>query len=307
MGRKGDGVVDLAASKERLFRRLREQFGNTRGLQAAERVPREAFIPVESRALAYEDTPLPIGYGQTISQPYIVVMMTAALELKPADKVLEVGAGSGYQAAILAELAWRVITVERIPELAHSARAVLDSLGYGHRIDVRLAGDVLGCPEEAPFDAILVTAGAPRLPRTLLDQLAPEGRLVVPVGSRFEQDLVHVVRKGAAFTIRSLGPCRFVPLVGNGAWESPLRAWDASVVLKRRWPAAPVLYSKLLSVAPAGHNQDTHDKAEATHQTPPLRGRPLPRRAPGASGPRRGAQNQARWRSIARQDGGPHL
>jgi protein-L-isoaspartate(D-aspartate) O-methyltransferase len=195
------------------------------------RVPREAFIPTPLRHMAYDDVPLPIGHDQTISQPNIVVMMTSALDLKPSDKVLEVGTGSGYQAAILAELAWRVITVERVPALARSARALLASLGYGARIDVRQADDALGCPQEAPFDAILVTAGSPKLPRALLDQMAPGGRLVIPVGSRLEQDMLHVLLTGDTFSIRSLGPCRFVPLVGPEAWQASAQGeelWEES-------------------------------------------------------------------------------
>jgi protein-L-isoaspartate(D-aspartate) O-methyltransferase len=220
MGGKQNGLLDLAQAKERLFQRLRLEIGDQRAIDAAARVPREAFVPASCRHLAYDDIPLPIGYGQTISQPYIVVMMTAALELKPTDKVLEVGTGSGYQAAILGELAARVITVERIPELASAAQAVLRSLGYGDRVSVRPAGEALGCPEEAPFDAILVTAGAPTTPRSLLDQLTSQGRMVVPVGSRYEQDLLCVVRHGDESSTHNLGPCRFVPLIGQEAWEA---------------------------------------------------------------------------------------
>jgi protein-L-isoaspartate(D-aspartate) O-methyltransferase len=220
----GNGKNDLAAnglmaSKERLFRRLAHEVGDGRTIQAMAQVPREAFVPAESRHLAYGDIPLPIGYDQTISQPHIVAIMTAALALKPRDKVLEIGTGSGYQAAVLAELASLVITVERLPQLCSAAQARLDSLGYWDRVGVRMAGDGLGCPEEAPFDAIIVTAGAPKLPAILLDQLAPGGRLVVPVGSREEQNLFRAVRNEERFTIQTLGPCRFVPLVGRDAWQ----------------------------------------------------------------------------------------
>lgn len=231
MWRKGSNTVDTATSRRRLLQRLSQQEGATRVIEAMGRVPREAFIPTPLRHMAYDDVPLPIGHDQTISQPNIVVMMTSALDLKPSDKVLEVGTGSGYQAAILAELAWRVITVERVPALARSARALLASLGYGARIDVRQADDALGCPQEAPFDAILVTAGSPKLPRALLDQMAPGGRLVIPVGSRLEQDMLHVLLTGDTFSIRSLGPCRFVPLVGPEAWQASAQGeelWEES-------------------------------------------------------------------------------
>ncbi len=183
-----------------------------------ERVPRELFVPLESRGLAYEDIPLPIGLGQTISQPYIVALMTEALELKGPEKVLEVGTGSGYQAAILAELAKWVVTVERYPQLIDSAAKVLKSLGY-RNIEIHLAEKTLGWPKGAPYDGIIVTAAAPRVPQELLDQLAEGGRLVIPVGSRYEQDLLKVVRRDGKTRAENLGACRFVPLIGEGAWE----------------------------------------------------------------------------------------
>jgi protein-L-isoaspartate(D-aspartate) O-methyltransferase len=147
--------------------------------------------------------------------------MTSALDLQEDDKVLEIGTGSGYQAAVLAELVpkGKVITVERIPQLLHAAKALLEELGYAQRVDARLAGEVLGCPEEAPFNAIIVTAGAPTLPRVLLEQLAVGGRMVVPIGSRHEQELTKVTRTPTGFSLTTLGPCRFVPLIGKGAWE----------------------------------------------------------------------------------------
>lgn len=212
---------DLEESRRQLFASLLRELGDERVVHAMERVPRELFVPESCRHLAYEDIPLPIGQGQTISQPFIAGLMTSALDLRPSDKVLELGTGSGYQAAVLAELADRVITLERVPELADAARARLDSLGYLTKVVVRLAGEELGCREEAPYDAILVTAGAPRLPKELLEQLAPGGRMVIPVGSREEQELLKVVKTSEGHSLKGLGPCRFVPLVGQGAWINP--------------------------------------------------------------------------------------
>ena len=207
----------LDAAKARLLDDLRRTIKNHRVLDAMKRVPREAFIPDASAHLAYEDIPLPIREGQTISQPLIVAMMTEALALKETSKVLEIGTGSGYEAAILSLLAREVVTIERFHALAEGARELLASLEYTN-VWVRQVGAVLGCPEEAPFNGIIVTAGAPRLPRVLLDQLAEDGRLVIPVGSRQEQDLLLVEKAQDGYTLRSLGPCRFVPLVGSGAW-----------------------------------------------------------------------------------------
>ena len=167
---------------------------------------------------AYGDYPLPIGEGQTISQPYIVAAMVEALAPRPEDRVLEVGAGTGYQAAILGELVAEVWTVERHLELAEKARQVLAELGYSNVHVVQGDGSV-GLPEQAPFDRILVAAAAPRIPDALVAQLAEGGRLVIPVGTRFEQQ-VQVVRKlGGETTITAHDPCRFVPLVGAQGWE----------------------------------------------------------------------------------------
>ncbi len=209
--------MELADAKRRLFEAIRKEISDERVLEAMQKVPRESFVPAESQHLAYEDIPLPIGHGQTISQPLMVAIMTQVLTLTSTDKVLEVGTGSGYQAAILAELAAKVITVERISQLADSARALLHSLGYTN-IEVRLAGSVLGCREEAPYDAILVSAGSPKLPRELLDQMALGGRLVIPVGSAREQELMKVVKSNDGYSVSTLGGCRFVPLIGPGAW-----------------------------------------------------------------------------------------
>jgi len=163
--------MDFEAARARLMEHLRTEIRDERVLAAMSRVPRERFVPAEERHLAYEDRPLPIGLEQTISQPFIVALMTQALELTGREKVLEIGAGSGYQAAILGELARLVITVERLPTLAEAANEVLNSLGYNN-IVVHLAQETLGWPEEAPYDAIIATAGAPGVPPDLLAQLA---------------------------------------------------------------------------------------------------------------------------------------
>lgn len=208
----------LEQDKRQLFEELRREIRDQRVVQAMERVPREIFVPPEHRHLAYADMPLPIGAGQTISQPLVVAMMTEALELKGGEKVLELGTGSGYQTAILAELAWRVISVERIPSLAEAAATLLMELGY-QNVEINMPEMELGWREGAPYDAIIVTAGAPRLPQKLLDQLADGGRLVIPVGSRYEQELLLVIKRGERLVTKDLGPCRFVPLVGEDAWS----------------------------------------------------------------------------------------
>jgi len=217
MARIAHSLLDKA--KEQLLAELRFDVHDPRVLAAMASVPRERFLPEDLRPYAYDNRPLPIGHGQTISQPLIVVMMTEALRLTGEEKVLEVGTGSGYQAAILAELAADVVTVERIAALAEGSAAVLAELGY-RNVRVRVAGDRLGWPEEAPYDGIIVTAGAPQVARSLLDQLALNGRLVIPVGARDVQELLVVTNVGSGLTSRRLGPCRFVPLVGSGAWST---------------------------------------------------------------------------------------
>ena len=210
--------TELERARERLFAGLSRQRRWKAALDAMARVPRELFVPEESRHQSYEDIPLPIGGGQTISQPYIVALMTHALDVRPRDRVLELGTGSGYQAAILSLLARRVYSVERVASLANGASAILSSLGYCN-VEVHQAGSELGLPEQAPFDAIVVTAAAPRLPRSLMEQLAVGGRLVIPVGSQQEQWLMKVVRKRGGYATSSLGSCRFVPLLGKDAWS----------------------------------------------------------------------------------------
>lgn len=209
--------MDFAVERARLIEHLSREIKDSRVLEVMAHIPRERFVPEESRHLAYEDIPLPIGLEQTISQPFIIALMTEALELTGTEKVLEIGTGSGYQAAILAELARQVVTVERLPKLADTARKVLDSLNYGN-IEIQLSGETLGWPEEAPYEAILVTAGAPRVPPELIAQLAIGGRMVIPVGSRYLQELVKTTRQKRKNRMENLGGCRFVSLVGKGAW-----------------------------------------------------------------------------------------
>ena len=190
-------------------------------LAAMRTVPRHRFVPPDLAWRAYDDSALPIAEGQTISQPYIVALMAEAAKLSPDDRVLEVGAGSGYAAAVLGEIAGQVIAVERHAALASAARERLEELGYVD-IVIRTGDGSLGLPEEAPFDAILVAAGAPAVPRALKEQLAPGGRLVIPVGGGAEQRLLKIVRHAndqftGQFTEEELGLVRFVPLIGEGA------------------------------------------------------------------------------------------
>jgi protein-L-isoaspartate(D-aspartate) O-methyltransferase len=183
-------------------------------LRAMERVPRELFVPETERARAYDDAALPLAHGQTISQPYMVARIAEALATRPGQRVLDVGTGSGYQAAVLAELGTEVITIERIPELAERARANLAEAGY-ETVEVVVGDGTLGVPERAPFDAIAVAAAAPELPETLYEQLRPRGRLVVPVGGQRAQRLEVIVRSPEGPAVVHSVPCRFVPLLGE--------------------------------------------------------------------------------------------
>jgi protein-L-isoaspartate(D-aspartate) O-methyltransferase len=192
----------------------RRGISDERVLTAIERVPRELFVPEDLRRNAYDDRALPIGHGQTISQPFMVATICAALELDGGERVLDVGTGSGYQAAVLAELADEVVTVERVPELAESARTTLAQAGYD-RVDVRQGDGTLGVPKRAPYDAIAVAAAAPAVPEALYEQLAEGGRIAVPVGSRFDQWLEVVVRGPDGPVVARSVPCRFVPLIGS--------------------------------------------------------------------------------------------
>ena len=193
---------------------------DARVLAAMGTVRREDFVPKEFRRRAYDDAPLPIGEGQTISQPYIVAAMTAALHLAGDERVLEIGTGCGYQAAILSELANTVFTVESRSELASAAAARLERLGYAN-VHVHCGDGTLGLPEFAPFDAILVAAAAPAVPEPLRVQLAEGGRLILPVGDDQDQELRYIERQGNSFLTRSLEGCRFVPLVGYHGWKEP--------------------------------------------------------------------------------------
>ncbi len=202
-----------------IYRNIRDE----RVLEAMRSVPRHAFVPLEYRHMAYSDGPLPIGSGQTISQPYIVALMTQLLRLKGDENVLEVGTGSGYQAAVLAKLAKQVYTIERYTELADQAAAVLQKLGLNN-VRVHIGDGSLGLPEHAPFQAILVTAAAPKVPQSLLEQLDEGGRLVVPVGGRMNQFLELWERRGAKYVQDVLVPVAFVPLRGRHGWKED--SWE---------------------------------------------------------------------------------
>ena len=211
------GALDI--SQQGMMDDLSSRIKDRRVLDAFARTPREAFVPMVSREFVYRDHPLPIGFGQTISQPYIVALMLQALSLNGSESVLEVGTGSGYQTAILALLAARVVTVERVPELARDARVRLEQLGF-RNVRVESVEGQLGYPELAPYDAIVVSAAAPRVPEALMEQLAVGGKMVLPVGGRDEQDLKLIEKRKGKPRVKGLAQCRFVPLIGDGAWKS---------------------------------------------------------------------------------------
>jgi protein-L-isoaspartate(D-aspartate) O-methyltransferase len=216
-----DGDEFTVQRAEMIEKQLRRRGVRDSGVLAAMvAVPREEFVPKEFRQRAYEDAPLPIGEGQTISQPYIVAAMTAALHLNGSDHVLEIGTGCGYQAAILSHLAKIVFTIESRSQLASSAAARLDRLGL-ENVHVHCGDGTLGLPELAPFDAILVAAAAPSVPEPLRAQLAEGGRLILPVGDADSQELLHIERHGNSFETRTLEACRFVPLIGYHGWKEP--------------------------------------------------------------------------------------
>lgn len=220
--RQGSGEDAFSVQRaEMLERQLRRRGVTDPGvLSAMDAVHREDFVPNEFRERAYEDAPLPIGEGQTISQPYIVAAMTAALRLTGRERVLEIGTGCGYQAAILSHTGKTVFTVESRSELASAAAARLDRLGYKN-IHVHCGDGTLGLPDFAPFEAILVAAAAPAIPEPLPSQLAEGGRLIVPVGDAENQELLYLERCGNSYETRTLEACRFVPLVGYHGWKEP--------------------------------------------------------------------------------------
>ena len=210
-----------AEERRRMVERQIEARGihDTRVLAAMREIPRHLFIPPPYDQKAYDDNPLPIGGGQTISQPYIVALMTALLHPESSDNVLEIGAGSGYQAAILSQLVRRLTTMERVPEVATLARNNLKLLGIGNA-EVLEGDGSLGYPQNAPYDGIMVTAAAPEIPQALTDQLAEGGRLVAPVGGRDIQELVVLEKRGGRLIPEYHGGVRFVPLIGRHGWES---------------------------------------------------------------------------------------
>jgi protein-L-isoaspartate(D-aspartate) O-methyltransferase len=210
--------MDYEAARARLIKGLASEIKDRRVLTAMARIPRERFVPPESARYAYEDRPLPIGLDQTISQPYIVACMTEGLELTGKEKVLEIGTGSGYQTAILAELSRLVVSTERLPQLLEIARKSLDSLGYKN-IELHIAEETLGWKAKAPYDAIIATAAAPHIPEELVAQLKIGGRMIIPVGSRYIQELCKLIRHRNHNEVRNLGACRFVSLIGKDAWS----------------------------------------------------------------------------------------
>ncbi|HSN82898.1 MAG TPA: protein-L-isoaspartate(D-aspartate) O-methyltransferase [Polyangiales bacterium] len=207
---------DRAQERLHMVRKQIEARGvrDPRVLDAMRTVPRHRFMPESQRSAAYDDRPLPIGEGQTISQPYIVALMSELADLEPGDEVLEVGTGSGYQAAVLAEMGVKVYSIEIVEPLAKRAKAILDELGYGKRVEVRHGDGYAGWPERAPFDAVIVTAAPPKIPEPLKQQLEVGGRLIIPVGKHF-QSLLRVTRTEDGFREESVIPVRFVPMTGK--------------------------------------------------------------------------------------------
>ena len=212
--------MDYALARERMVRTQLEarHIKDQRVLKAMRTVPRHEFIPEELWSRAYGDHPLPIGQSQTISQPYMVALMTEQMELEEDNTVLEIGTGSGYQAAVLAELVARVFSIERVSELALRARKILDKLGYDNII-IRTGDGTLGWKEFAPFDRIMVTAGAPDVPESLVEQLADGGRIIIPIGNTFVQTLMVIKKKGDTISKEEQCGCTFVPLIGEQGWE----------------------------------------------------------------------------------------
>ena len=223
--KKNDSRMRLYEGQRR--RMVEEQLVNRgisdlRIMEAMNRIPRHLFTHESLQHKAYGDTPLPIGENQTISQPYVVAAMTQALKLTKKDRVLEIGTGSGYQTALLAELAGQVFTIERLRSLAQKARILLEDLQYIHNIVFKVFDGTYGWPDQAPFDAILITASTPEIPEMLLSQLGDPGRLVVPVGGLEKQTLKLLTKSGGKVDTQEIGGCKFVPLVGKYGWpETP--------------------------------------------------------------------------------------
>jgi protein-L-isoaspartate(D-aspartate) O-methyltransferase len=217
-GQRPTPVSDFAAQRQRMVQQQLTTRGinDQRVLAVMGKIPREEFVPPESRAESYEDGPLPIGYAQTISQPYIVAFMTEQLRPKPSDRVLEIGTGSGYQAAILSELVSEVYSIEITEPLAKNAEATLQRLGYKN-VHVKIGDGYKGWPEEAPFDAIIVTCAPDRVPQPLVDQLKDGGRMVIPVGDRFAQQLYLLEKKNGQLKQSATLPVRFVPMTSEAA------------------------------------------------------------------------------------------
>lgn len=211
-------AVSMEEGRAAMVESLRRTITDERVLAAFAKVPRERFVPAERQAEAYANRALPIGHGQTISQPLMVAIMLQELGLKGSEKVLDIGTGSGYQAALLAELATAVVGVELVPELTERARRTLRDLGY-ENVTVYQAGSELGRSEDGPYDAIVVAAAAPRIPQSLVAQLAPGGRLVIPVGERSGQELIVVEKRPEGLAVMRKGACAFVPLVGSEAFS----------------------------------------------------------------------------------------
>ena len=214
----GEGMGSLARARQQMVSEQIEARGrgvkDERVLEAMREVPRHEFVPEEMRKYAYEDRPLPIGHGQTISQPYIVAFMTEALDPRPGDRVLEVGTGSGYQAAVLARLVKEVYSIEIVEPLGESAKETMKRLGYDN-VHVRIGDGYKGWPEEAPFDAIIVTCAPDHIPQPLIDQLAVGGRMIIPVGGMFGQNLHLMIRTEDGVEEQKVLPVRFVPMTGE--------------------------------------------------------------------------------------------
>ena len=216
------GTVDFTRARLKMVEEqvISRGIRDPKVIAAIRKVPRHLFVEEALQTQAYSDRPLPIGEKQTISQPYMVALMTETLELTGRERILEIGAGSGYQTAILAEIGKKVFSIERVLSLTMRARTLLLDLGYSN-IEVKFSDGTQGWAEESPFDAIIVTAGSPDIPRPLLDQLAVGGRLVIPVGDELVQDLIRMTKTEEGIKKENFGGCRFVKLIGKYGWDEP--------------------------------------------------------------------------------------